>query len=357
MGFEEEKVGDASLRGEARPLRTTNKRLFGKYARIFIFLVGGALLTSGAVDLVFSYQDQSHALARAERQRAEAASVMIERFIQNIEQNLQGVAKNRQPDTSAGLAQRQLNYNAFLKHIPSVTDIAGGTKAVKAAKSQTTTIPIVMTNSGDAVGTGLVDSLARPGGNVTGSTQMSPQLSGKRMELLKEAVPNLSKLAVLWNKDHANTTLMFAEIEKVAPQLGLEVQTLEISAEKPDFEGAFEAAITDGAEVVLVLRDPLIVKNQQQITDLATEKRLPVMYETTNFIDAGGLMIYGPSFKALYKRAATYTHKILNGANPSEMPVEHPIAFDLVINLDAAEAIGVTFPDSFMNRATETVRN
>ncbi len=235
--------------------------------------------------------------------------------------------------------------------------IAGGTKAVKAAKSQTTTIPIVMTNSGDAVGTGLVDSLARPGGNVTGSTQMSPQLSGKRMELLKEAVPNLSKLAVLWNKDHANTTLMFAEIEKVAPQLGLEVQTLEISVEKPDFEGAFEAAITDGAEVVLVLRDPLIVKNQQKITDLATESRLPVMYETTNFIDAGGLMIYGPSFKALYNRAATYTHKILNGANPSEMPVEHPIAFDLVINLNAAEAIGVTFPESFMNRATETVRN
>ena len=235
--------------------------------------------------------------------------------------------------------------------------IAGGTKAVKAAKSQTTTIPIVMTNSGDAVGTGLVDSLARPGGNVTGSTQMSPQLSGKRMELLKEAVPNLSKLAVLWNKDHANTTLMFAEIEKVAPQLGLELQTLNVSKEKPDFEGAFEAAITDGAEVVLVLRDPLIVKNQQQITDLATESRLPVMYETTNFIDAGGLMIYGPSFKALYKRAATYTHKILNGANPSEMPVEHPIAFDLVINLNAAEAIGVTFPESFMNRATETVRN
>ncbi len=114
---------------------------------------------------------------------------------------------------------------------------------------------------------------------------------------------------------------MFAEIEKVAPQLGLEVQTLEISV------------------------------------DLATESRLPVMYETTNFIDAGGLMIYGPCFKALYKRAATYTHKILNGANPSEMPVEHPIAFDLVINLDAAEAIGVTFPESFMNRATETVRN
>lgn len=235
--------------------------------------------------------------------------------------------------------------------------IAGGTKAVKAAKAQTTTIPIVMTNSGDAVRTGLVDSLARPGGNVTGSTQISPQLTGKRIELLKEAIPDLSTLAVMWNKDHANTQLMFAEIEKVVPQLGLELQSLEISKDDPDFQGAFEAASAEGAEVVLVLRDPLMVRHQQQITSLAAESRLPAMYETTNFMDAGGLMIYGPSFKALYKRAATFTHKILNGANPSEMPVEHPIAFDLVVNLDVAEAIGITFPESFLLRTTELVRN
>ncbi len=106
-----------------------------------------------------------------------------------------------------------------------------------------------------------------------------------------------------------------------------------------------------------MLRDPVLVRNQQQITDLAIESRLPAMYETANFVEAGGLMIYGPSFKALYRRAATFTHKILNGANPSEMPVEHPIAFELVINLDAAEAIGVTFPESFLNRATEMVRD
>ena len=232
--------------------------------------------------------------------------------------------------------------------------IAGGTKA---AKAQTTTIPIVMTNSGDAVRTGLVDSLARPGGNVTGSTQISPQLTGKRIELLKEAIPDLSTLAVMWNKDHANTQLMFAEIEKVVPQLGLELQSLEISKENPDFQGAFDAASAEGADVVLVLRDPLMVRHQQQITSLATESRLPAMYETTNFMDAGGLMIYGPSFKALYKRAATFTHKILNGANPAEMPVEHPIAFDLVVNLDADEAIGITFPESFLLRTTELVRN
>ena len=235
--------------------------------------------------------------------------------------------------------------------------IAGGTKAVKAAKAQTTTIPIVMTNSGDAVGTGLVDSLARPGGNVTGSTQISPQLSGKRIELLKDAIPDLSKLAVLWNKDHANTKLMFSEIERVVPELGLELQSLEVSKENAHFEDAFEAALAGGAQVVLVLRDPLMVKHQQQITKLATKNQLPAMYETTNFMDAGGLMSYGPSFKALYRRAATFTHKILNGADPSEMPVEHPIAFDLVINLDAAEAIGVTFPESFLSRATEVVRD
>jgi len=141
----------------------------------------------------------------------------------------------------------------------------------------------------------------------------------------------------------------------VAPQLGLELQSLEVGTENPDFEDAFETGLMGGAQVVLVLRDPLMVKHQQQITDLAIESRLPAMYETTNFMDAGGLMSYGPSFKALYRRAATFTHKILNGANPSEMPVEHPIAFDLIINLDAAEAIGVTFPESFLNRATEMV--
>ncbi len=234
--------------------------------------------------------------------------------------------------------------------------IAGGTKAVQAAKEKTSTIPIVMTNSGDAVGTGLVASLARPGGNVTGSTQISPQLSGKRVELLKEIIPDLSRLAVLWHPDHPDTPLIFAEVKKAAPQFGLKVLSLEVRGPNPDFEGAFATAKRHGAEAMLVLRDPFTKKHQQKIVDLAAKNRIPAMYETKNYVDAGGLMLFGPSFKELYRHAATYTDKILKGANPAEMPVEHPTTFDLVINQNTAEAMGLTFPDSILLRATEVIR-
>ena len=234
--------------------------------------------------------------------------------------------------------------------------IAGGTKAVQAAKDQTSTIPIVMTNSGDAVGTGLVASLAQPGGNVTGLTQISPKLSGKRAELLKEVIPDLSRLAVLWHPDHPNTPRMFAEIEAAAPLLGLEVQSLEVREPNPDFEGAFGSAVRDGANGLLTLRDPLTIKHQQLIVDLAQKNRVPTMYETMNFIDAGGLMLYGPSFEDLYRRAATYVDEVLKGANPADIPVEQPTTFRLVINLKATEAIGLTFPESVLFRADETIR-
>ncbi len=234
--------------------------------------------------------------------------------------------------------------------------IAGGTKAVKAAMKETSTIPIVMTNSGDAVGTGLVVSLARPGGTVTGSTQISPQLSGKRVQLLKEAIPDLSRLAVLWNPDHPNTPRMFREVQAAVSDFGLELISLEVRKPNPDFETAFEKAISNRADALLVLRDPLTIKHQQQIVDLAKDHRLPAMYETMNYVEAGGLMLYGPSFRDLYRNAATFADKILNGANPAEMPVEHPTTFELVVNQKAADAIGVTFPEPFLLRTTQVIR-
>lgn len=234
--------------------------------------------------------------------------------------------------------------------------IAGGTKAVQAAKGETATIPIVMTNSGDAVGTGLVASLARPGGNVTGSTQISPQLSAKRVQLLTEAIPGLSRLAVLWHPDHPNTPRMFREVQAAVPDFGLELISLEVRKPNPDFEAAFEKAISNRAGALLVLRDPLTIKHQQRIVDLAKDYRLPAMYETMNFVEAGGLMLYGPSFRDLYRNAATFTDKILNGANPAEMPVQHPTTFELVVNQKAADAIGVTFPEPFLVRTTQVIR-
>lgn len=234
--------------------------------------------------------------------------------------------------------------------------IAGGTKSVQAAMKETSTIPIVMTNSGDAVGTGLVESLARPGGNVTGSTQISPQLSAKRVQLLTEAIPSLSRLAVLWNPDHPNTPRMFREIQDAIPGFGLKLVSLEILEDNPDIEGAFARAVENKVGAILVLRDPLTIKFQQKIVDLASANSLPAMYETTNFVDAGGLMLYGPSFQDLYKNAATFADKIFRGSVPAEMPVEHPTTFSLVINQTAADSLGLVFPESFLLRTTKVIR-
>ena len=234
--------------------------------------------------------------------------------------------------------------------------IAGGTKAVKAAMADTSPIPIVMTNSGDAVGTGLVESLARPGGNVTGSTQISPQLSAKRVQLITEAIPGISRLAILWHPDHPNTPRMFQKVEEAVVAFGIELISVEVREPNPDFEAAFNQAVQEGSGALLVLRDPLTVKHQQQIVDLAAKHRLPAMYETINFVEAGGLMLYGPSFDDLYRNSATFMDKILKGANPAEMPVEHPTTFDLVVNQKAAEMIGLTFPEEFLLRTTHVIR-
>ena len=149
---------------------------------------------------------------------------------------------------------------------------------------------------------------------------------------------------------------MFREILAAAPDLGIEIQSLEVLEPVPDFEGAFEAAAKAGAGAMLVLRDPLTIKYQDQITSLAAEIRLPAMYETRDFIDAGGLMLYGPSLEDLYRNAATFADKILKGANPADMPVEHPTMFELVVNQKAADVMGLTFPESFLLQATEVIR-
>ena len=232
--------------------------------------------------------------------------------------------------------------------------IAGGTKAIQAAMAKTKTIPIVMTNSGDAVETGLIASLARPGGNVTGLTQTSPRLSGKRIELLKEAIPGLSNIAVLWHQEHPTTPLSFLEVESAGKQLGVGIQSLPVR-DSNEIEGAFKAAMQNQAGAMIALRDPMTIKNQQLIVDLAAKNHLPTMYETSNFVDAGGLMLYGPSFENLYRQSAIYVDKILKGANPAEMPVEQPTEFEFVINQKAADAIGLSLPEPVLVRASRVI--
>jgi putative ABC transport system substrate-binding protein len=232
--------------------------------------------------------------------------------------------------------------------------VAAGTLAPLAAKRATTTIPIVMTAAGDPVGSGLVPNLARPGGNVTGLSLMVPDLGGKRLELLKELLPRMSRVAVLWNAANPYPALVFKETERAAQTLGIEVQSLEVQ-EPNDFGHAFEAAERHQPDALIMVEDPLTIDFRKQIADFALTHRLPAMNGFRQFVDAGGLMAYGASLSDLLRRAAGYVDKILRGAKPSDLPVEQPTKFELVINLKTAKALGIEIPPMLLARADEVI--
>ena len=211
-----------------------------------------------------------------------------------------------------------------------------------AAKQATSVIPIVFAVAGDPVGTGLVASLARPGGNVTGLSIQRTDLAGKRLELLREVVPGLRRLAIMANVGNPAAVLEMGEVQAAARTLGLEVATLEIRRAE-DIAPAFEA-LKGRAEALYVVADPLVTTNRIRINTLALAARLPTMYGIREYVEAGGLMSYGPNFPDLFRRAADYVDKILRGAKPADIPVEQPTKFDLVINLTTAKALGLTVP-------------
>jgi putative ABC transport system substrate-binding protein len=225
--------------------------------------------------------------------------------------------------------------------------LAGGSEGIQAAKDATTVIPIVMTNSGDAVRERFVASLRQPGGNITGLTQISPELAGKRMQMLKELVPQLSRVAVLWYPLHPNTPLTFRETRTAAEQLGLRLLSLEVKDPK-EFDDAFTAAAKERMTAMIVLRDPFTVRHRALIAESAFKHRVPAIYETADYVQAGGLMFYGPDFAELYRHSATYVGKILKGAKPADLPVEQPTKFELVINMKTAKALGLTVPTSLL---------
>jgi len=232
--------------------------------------------------------------------------------------------------------------------------ITGGTPAAKALKNATATIPIVMAIIGDPVAAGLVDSLARPGGNATGFSIVAPDLSGKRLELLKEIVADPSPVAVLLNAKNPLSQFELKEMEIAARVLDLRIQPIEISPERTLEEG-FAAMSNAAARSLIVLTDPIFFSQRQRIVDLAARSRLPAMHFFQEFVEAGGLMSYGPSDTDLYRRAATYVDRILKGARPSELPVEQPIKFDLAINLKAAKALGLDIAPMVLARADKVV--
>jgi putative ABC transport system substrate-binding protein len=216
-------------------------------------------------------------------------------------------------------------------------------------------IPIVMALDIDPVGTGFVASLARPGGNITGLSSLAPEISGKQLELLKEIVPRLSRVAVLWASSNPGNAQQLRETELIAGAFGITLQRLDILGLK-DIEPAFRAAAKGRADAVFLLRGPVLNSQRTQVVKLAAKSRLPATYPQSEYVEAGGLMSYGVSTADLDRRTATYVDKILKGAKPADLPVEQPIKFEFIINLKAAKQIGLTIPPNVLARADRVIK-
>jgi len=229
------------------------------------------------------------------------------------------------------------------------------TQAAQAAKGTSQTIPIVVARVADPVRTGLVASLARPGGNVTGLTSITDELAGKRVQLLREALPKAQRVAVVWNSGNPGLAITLQETEAASLQFGLKVQALPVRSAN-DLPKVFEAITKGHADVVVVLDDVLITSHKQQIMGWATKSHLPVVSIYREFAEAGALLAYGPSIRDMYRRAAYFVDKILKGTKPGELPVEQPTQFELVINLKAVKTLGLTIPQSLVARADEIVQ-
>jgi putative tryptophan/tyrosine transport system substrate-binding protein len=242
-----------------------------------------------------------------------------------------------------------------LARLPLDLILAQSFPAALAAKQATSTIPIVIMGAGDPVATGLVASFARPGGNITGVSALETELSGKRVELLKEAFPKLTRVAVLWNSADFGMTLKFREIELAAKALRLAVQASAIREPK-DFDGVFSEMIRQRPDALFVITDPLTQLNRKQLVELALKSRLPAMYENAPYVDDGGLMAYGPSQAENLQRALHHVDKILKGAKPADLPIEQPTKFEFIINLKTAQQIGLTFPPNVLARADRVIK-
>jgi len=232
--------------------------------------------------------------------------------------------------------------------------VAVNTPAAQAAKKATSTIPIVIMRVADPVAQGLVTSLTRPGGNVTGLTSITDELAGKRLQLLREALPKAQRVAAVWNSGNPGLAITLRETEAASLQFGLKLQALPVQSAN-DLPKVFEAITKGHADVVVVLDDVLITSHKQQIMEWATKSHLPVVCIYREFAEAGALFAYGPSIRDMYRRAAYFVDKIIKGTKPGELPVEQPTQFELVINLKAAKTLGLTIPQSLLSRADQIV--
>ena len=233
--------------------------------------------------------------------------------------------------------------------------VTAGSAGTRSAKEATVTIPIVMGNEGDPVASGFVASLARPGGNITGMSNLSPEISGKQLEILKDIVPKLSRVATLGNLTIPGNSQALKEIELASRVLGVQVQYLEVKS-SADFEVAFRSASKGRADAVIALPNPVATFDRKQVVKLAVKSRVPAIYHSIEFVDDGGLMTYSANITDLFRRAATYVDKILKGAKPADLPVEQPKKFEFIINLKAAKQIGLTIPPNVLARANKVIK-
>lgn len=233
--------------------------------------------------------------------------------------------------------------------------VTSGDHPIRAARQATQTIPIVVAIAGDLVGPGHAASLARPGGNVTGFITIGPEAGVKRLELLKAAVPNVSRIGMLWNPSNVVNVAMLKEMKLAAPTLRVQLLALDVSR-ADDLENAFRAAVRERTEALVVFADTVLVTHRARVVDFAAKYRLPAMYGNQDYMDAGGLMFYGPSVADMYRRSASYVDKILKGAKASDLPIEQPTKFELMINLKTAGALGLTIPQSLLLRADHVMQ-
>jgi putative ABC transport system substrate-binding protein len=234
--------------------------------------------------------------------------------------------------------------------------VSGDDPTIRVAKQTTKTIPIVMVINQDPVATGLVDSLARPGGNITGISRLTRELSGKRLELLTEVVPGIARVGILWDSSSEGPKISFKEYQAAARALKIQLQSLEVRGPDPDLDGAFQSAVKGRASALITIGNSLLNRHRKQIANYAIKHRLPSTYESSLWIEPGGLISYSSNDAESYRRAATYVDKILKGAKPADLPVEQPTKFELVINLKTAKQIGLTIPPNVLARADKVIR-
>ena len=319
-------------------------------------------LTLGVLLLALSFPAEAQQPARILRigiliaSSASSVSTRVETFRQRLRELGYVEGKNIviEDRYAEGNLERLADLVAELIRLKVDVIVTAG-PATLAAKKASATIPIVFTAANDPLGTGVVSSLARPGGNITGLSVMAPDLDGKRLELLKEAFPKVARVAFLWQSTGSRGNLALTEMEAPAKVLGVKLQSLELRV-PDDLGAAFTRAKRDGAQALITTQNPLIFAQQRQVLDFAAKNRLPAIYPASEFVEAGGLMSYAANYADLYRRAADFVDKILKGTKPADIPVEQPMKFEFIVNLKAAKQIGFTVPPNVLARANQVIK-